>query len=375
MPITYAVLFVTEDCNLRCPYCYVPKSPRRLDPAMGREVVDFMLDAPPRAKSVMICFFGGEPLLEFDTIRELIEYGEQRSQEADKRIKFGMTTNGTLLTDEIIDFATEHKLTINFSMDGGPESHNANRRTVDGKGSFEFVDQALKRLAARKYGHNVRLTFDAATVDRLFDNVQYLWDRGCGSISPQPVLSDGWTDEHLAVAKEQIERIGRGVLAEARRGKYRRIAGIHRLTQRLAKNGRRPKRACGAGSGLIAVDVEGNIYPCQRLLDHDEMRFGNLDEVAHRDVREAWLTFDSRRLEGCDDCRVAHVCAGGCTGANYMCTGDIYRPSPLQCEFIRMQYDVAKWLHRTLKAECNSVFERGVLRKTARQARKPDCVP
>ena len=375
MPISYAVLFVTEDCNLRCPYCYVPKSPRRLDPAVGREAVDFMLDAPDRVKSVMICFFGGEPLLEFDTIRELMEYGEQRSQEVDKRIKFGMTTNGTLLTDEVVDFAAEHKLTINLSVDGMAESHNANRKTIDGRGSFDLVDQALTRMAERKFGHSVRLTHNAATVGSLFDNVQYLWDRGCATITPQPALNDGWTDERVTIAKEQTDRIGRAMLAHMRSGKYRNIAGVHRFIKRLVSNGRRPRRACGAGSGLVGIDVEGNIYPCQRLLDHPETKFGNLNQVTHRDVREAWLTFDSSRLEGCDDCRAAHICAGGCTGANYMCTGDLYKPSSLQCEFIRMQYDVAKWLHDTLKAEQNPTFERVFLSKKKPRSRKPDCVP
>lgn len=202
MPITYAVLFLTEDCNLRCPYCYAPKGPRRLDVQVGRDVVDFMLAAPAKVKSVTICLFGGEPLLEFDTVRELVDYGERRSQEAGKRLKFGMTTNGTLISDEVADFMAAHKLTANLSIDGGPESHNRNRKTVDGRGSFDLVDAALKRLAARKFRHNVRLTYTAATVDRLFDNVQYLWDRGCNSISPQPVLNDGWTEAGVGAARE-----------------------------------------------------------------------------------------------------------------------------------------------------------------------------
>lgn len=165
------------------------------------------------------------------------------------------------------------------------------------------------------------------------------------------------------------------MLASMRRGEYRRIGGVDRLLKRIAKAGPRPRRACGAGSGLVAINVDGAIYPCQRLLGHAETKFGDLDGVTNRGEREAWLTFDSRRLQGCAECRAKPVCAGGCTGANYMCTGDLYQPSPLQCEFIRMEYDVAKWLHDMLKAEDNPVLERVTRRKRARPARKPECVP
>jgi len=102
VPITYAVLFVTEDCNLRCPYCYVPKSPRRLDPAVGREVVDFMLDAPPKVKSVMVCFFGGEPLLDSGARRELPFYSEWRRSESTGQTRLSRTTNGSLAAHDVL---------------------------------------------------------------------------------------------------------------------------------------------------------------------------------------------------------------------------------------------------------------------------------
>ena len=148
MPIQSAALYLTEDCNLRCRYCFVPKKPKRMSLEVGREAIDFMLAAPAKVKRVSIVFFGGEPLLEFDTLRELTLYGEQRSSEIGRQIKFSVTTNGTLVTDEVFEFLTKHNIHMNLSIDGGPKTQNRNRRMADGSGSFDLVERTLARASA-----------------------------------------------------------------------------------------------------------------------------------------------------------------------------------------------------------------------------------
>ena len=376
MPIRSAALFVTEDCNLRRRYCYVVKKPRRLSLDVGRETLDFMLAAPPDVKQVAIYFFGGEPLLEFGTIQALTEYGVRRSQEVGKRIHFGVTTNGTLLSDNVLAFLVKHKISINLSLDGGPDTQNTNRKMANGRGSFELVDRVIDRLVQHNPKQSVRMTYDVASAGALSENIEYLWGRGFTSLSPAPAVEDKWTKRDLAVAEEQYRRVAYAVLARMRRGEYRRIGYLEKFMRRIAATRkRRPRQQCSAGTTYVGISVDGEIYPCHRFIGYRQFKFGNLDQVTHPANREKFLTFDANRLTICDGCRARLICGGGCFAANYACTGDMYRPPPTQCAFIRMHYDAAKWLYDKLRAEQNDLLERVVLRKRKRPADEPACPP
>lgn len=369
MPIKSAALFLTEDCNLRCRYCYVPKKPRRLAPKVGREAVDFMLAAPPSIKKVSICFFGGEPLLEFETLKALVDYGEQRSKEVDKPISFSMTTNGTLVSDEVFDFLVGHKIRVNLSCDGGQKTQNANRKMVNGNGSFDLVDRTLKRLVKHNAKQGIRMTFDPSSAGAIYENVQYLWSCGVTNLSVVPAVECNWTEPTLAEARAQYQRVAEEVVERMREGDHRRIGFMEKYVKRIATSKQRPKRQCGAGNAYVGISVDGDIYACHRFIAYGGFKFGNFDCVANRADRERFLTYDSNRFTGCDGCRARLTCGGGCSAINFACTGDIDAPAPNQCEFIRMQYDIGKWFHDTLKAEKSPLFDR-IVRPQQKQERQ-----
>ena len=371
MPIQSAALFLTEDCNLRCRYCYVPKKPRRLDLAIGREAIDFMLAAPANVKRVSIYFFGGEPLLEFGSIQALTQYGERRSQEAGKGIHFGVTTNGTLLSDKVLDFLAAHKISINLSIDGGPETQDANRPRADGGSSFDLVDGALDRVVKRNPKQTIRMTYDAGSVGALYDNVRYFWGRGFFNLSPAPAIEDNWTQSTLDTAKDQFWHIAHDLLYYMRRGEYRRVGYIEKFMKRIGTRKERPLAQCSAGRSYVGISVTGDIYPCHRFIGYRAFNFGDLDHVSGPENRKIFLTFDSNRLAVCDGCRVRTVCGGGCSAANYATTGDLYTPSPNYCAFARIHYDIAAWLSKKLREENNPLLDRVILRRKTKRTPSP----
>ena len=358
MAISAVSLYLTEACNLRCRYCFLSKQPRRLPVEVGRNVVDFMLAAPPKVKRVSIYFFGGEPLLEFGMLKELSLYGRERAKELGKDLRLGVTTNGTLLTDEVIDFLFEQKISINFSVDGKPETQDANRKTADGKGSFALLDSALAEVVKRNPSQGVRMTYDTSSVGSLYEDHEYLWGRGIKSTSPIAAFEDDWTEEQLGVAREQYQLMAQAVLERMRKGDLRKVGFLAKYAQRLARNGKRMKQPCGICNGYIGVSVDGTVYPCQRFAACDGYPLGTLSEVTDLEARRLLLTFDSSRLPGCSACSARMVCAGGCPAVNYVCNGDIYQPWDTQCAIIRMELEAATWLCEQLVAESNPLLDR-----------------
>ena len=386
MSISTVSLYLTEACNLQCRYCFLSKQPRRLPVEVGRNVVDFMLAAPPKVKRVSVYFFGGEPLLEFDTLKELTLYGRARAKELGKDLNLGVTTNGTLLTDEVIDFLFDQKISINFSVDGKPETQDANRKTIDGKGSFALLDAALAKVVERNPSQGVRMTYDSTSVGSLYQDHEYLWGRGITRTSPIAAFEDDWGEDDLARAGKQYQLIAQAVLERMRNGDLRRVGFLAKYAQRLAQNKRRMKQPCGICNGYIGVSVDGTVYPCQRFAACDGYPLGTLSEVTDVDARKLLLSYDSSRLPGCDDCPARMGCAGGCPAVNYVCTGEIYQPWPTQCAIIRMESETAKWLYERLVAGSNPLLDRllgkpakGSTERTNEAGRDglpfPDCQP
>ena len=358
MAISTVSLYLTEACNLRCRYCFLSKQPRRLPVEVGRNVVDFMLAAPPKVKRVSVYFFGGEPLLEFDTLRELTLYGHARADELGRDLHLGVTTNGTLLTDEVIDFLFEHKISINFSVDGKPETQDANRKTVDGQGSFALLDAPLEKVLERNPSQGVRMTYDTASVGSLYEDHEYLWERGITNTSPIAAFEDDWAEADLAAAGEQYRLIAHAVLERMRKGDLRQVGFLVKYARRLERKGKRLRQPCGICNGYIAVSVDGTVYPCQRFVACDGYPLGTLSAVTDVEARELLLSYDSSRLPGCDDCPARVACAGGCLAVNYVCTGDIYQQWPTQCAVVRMEFETARWLYDRLVAESNPLLDR-----------------
>ena len=358
MSISTVSLYLTEACNLRCRYCFVHKQPRRLSVELGRRVLDFMLAAPPAVKRVSVFFFGGEPLLEFGTMRELTAYGRAEAKARGKELRLGLTTNGTLMTDEVLDFLFANQFSINLSLDGKPETHDANRRTLDGQGSFHLVDRAISRILKHNPYQGARMTYDPESVGSLYEDHEYLWGRGFTNTSPIPVLEQAWPAEALAEAEHQQRLMAAAILARLRRGDVRRVGFLSKYVRRLEANApQRLRQPCGICNGYIGIATDGVLYPCQRFAASGAYPFGTVGEITHPENRRAMLSFTSAHLQGCDGCPARMACAGGCPAVNHVCTGDITRPWPTQCAFIRMEYAVSTWFYEAVKAEDRKLLD------------------
>jgi len=375
--ISVVSLYLTEACNLRCRYCFLKKQPRRLSMETGRQVVEFMLAAPPKEKQVAIYFFGGEPLLEFETLKALTLYGRRRAEEVGKELRLGVTTNGTLLTDEALDFLFDHKVSINLSVDGMPATQDFNRKTVNGAGSFQALDAVIDKILARNPRQGARMTYDPQTVHSLHADHEYLWERGFRYTAPIAALEADWTEESLAAAGEQFQRIAAAVLERMRAGDLRYVVFLTKYIGRMSTFKRRMRIPCGVCAAYIGISVDGGVYPCQRFSAADSCRFGTLQEVTDPDMRRKFISYESRHLRGCDECPVRMFCAGGCPAVNVLCAGDIYTPWPAQCAIIRSQFRAASWLYEQLKKENNPLLPKLLQGSQYRQKRRssPTCEP
>jgi len=375
--ISVVSLYLTEACNLRCRYCFLKKQPRRLPVDLGRQVVDFMLAGPPKVKQVSVYFFGGEPLIEFETIKELTLYGRSQAAQKGKKLRLGVTTNGTLMTDEILDFLFGHKISINLSLDGRPETQNMNRQTATGHGSFPLIDGVIDSLLARNPNQGARMTYDTKSVHTLYEDHEYLWSRGFKNTSPIAAFEDNWTEETLATAEEQYRLIAQAVLERMRAGDLRRVTFLTKYIGRIATLKRRIRIPCGVCAAYIGISVDGVIYPCQRFAADEACAFGTLHEVTDPEMRRKFLSFDPRHLEGCDECPARMYCAGGCPAISWLCGGDLYSPWPGQCGIIRREFKTALWLYRQLKKENNPLLAKII--QSSRYARNrrslPACEP
>ena len=166
-----------------------------------------------------------------------------------------------------------------------------------------------------------------------------------------PVVESNWSERMLDIAREQYQHIAEAVLDGMRRDDYRQIGFLGKYIKRITSSERRPRRQCGGGTQYVGISTQGEIYACHRFIGYGGYRFGDLDEVTEPSSREKFLTFNSASLTMCEGCQAKLTCGGGCPAINFECTGDSHRPAPNQCAFIRMQYDISKWLYDVLTAE------------------------
>jgi len=343
-------LFLTQDCNCRCSYCYVEHTPARLDAATACRAVDWLLGVCP-VDTARICFFGGEPLLEFDRMREIVEYGDVAAKKAGKRLRYMMTTNGTIWSDEIAAWIRGHKVGVNLSCDGRPETQDRYRALRTGEPTYPLVVRTLKALLDMRGRQNVRLTYTAENVHELGANVRHVWELGAQSVHPAAAVNTAWTDERLAVLERELRDLARETIERGPEN-YRRCGAIAKPVAKLVAAGKRPKgyrqRAkyqCGAGHSYLAVACDGGLYPCHRFVGMGAYRLGDLSGHVCEVNADLWSLYDANSLfPGCYGCPSRGVCAGGCPAVTYQATGYLDTPSLIQCAITRIETDVARWV-------------------------------
>lgn len=309
------------------------------------KAVEFLIRNSERHE-LEIDFFGGEPLLNFETVRRAVSYGRELERSSGKKLHFTVTTNGTLLNDEIIEYLNENIDNVVISIDGRQEVHDAIRYFANGKGSYERILPLTRKLVEGRGSkeYYIRGTYTANNLD-FTNDVMHLADLGFQEISIEPAVGQigaaAITREHLPRILEEYETLARKYLERLAAGKPFRfyhfnlnLYGGPCIYKRIT--------ACGAGVEYLAVSPQGDLYPCHQFVGEPGFLMGNLEDgIINLELLERFKRSNIFSKEACRGCWAKYFCSGGCHANSYFTTGDIGRPDELTCAMQRKRIECA----------------------------------
>lgn len=371
-PISTMVLNVNTGCNLSCTYCYKedltsPDKGERMDFRTAAEAFELLLKEAAARDRVNLVFFGGEPLSNMKLIREVTDYAERRAAEEGKTVDLSLTTNATLLTDELIKWFDEHRFGLTISMDGPRALHDLNRKTVGGKGTYDVVVAKVRRLLARYRSRPVgaRVTLTPGVTDVIAIHRHLKRELGFFEVGFSPVtagdmemfnLSEGELAEVFAGLKE----LGYHYLEGALRGENNGFSNMHQLMTDLVE-GTRKSLPCGAGLGMLAVDKEGGLNLCHRFTGSDLPTFGNVADGIDKPRLGAFLEdMLDRSDRSCRSCRIRNLCSGGCYHESYARYGDPAHPVHHYCDILRDWVDFGIEIYTRIMDENPEFFTKHI---------------
>ncbi len=342
-------IHICHDCNLRCRYCFADEgayhSEREfMSEETAKKAIDFLLENSGNRKVLEVDFFGGEPLMCLQTIKNVVAYAREKGDKLGKKFLFTTTTNALLLDDDAIDFFNREMENVVLSLDGRKEIHDAIRKTKNGKGSFDFVIENIKKFVRARGDKNyyVRGTFTAKNLDFSKD-VIFLAENGFDSISMEPVVTEiddlAIKPEHLPAVLDEYENLCDKYLEKHRKGE-----GFNFFHFNIDLEGgvclQKKVSACGAGNEYFSVVPNGDIYPCHQFAGDKDFLMGNVYEGRfNKNIREKFASSCLFTREGCGDCFAKFICSGGCAANNYHFEGDINKPYKTTCEMMKKRIE------------------------------------
>lgn len=353
-PIKAMCLIAANDCNLACKYCfanggdYGAANKSKLDYETGVKAIDFLVANSGDRENLEIDFFGGEPLLNFEIIKRLVEYGRSLEDIHGKKFRFTITTNGVLLDDEKIDYINREISNVVLSIDGRPETNDNMRVKRDGKSGcyYDIIDnykELVKRRGDKDY--YVRGTYTKHNLNFPAD-VIHLYEQGFDQISVEPAV--GGADDDFAITKLDLpkifmeyERLAAIMLEYGKRGK-----GFNFFHFMLDLNDGpcaiKRLRGCGSGNEYIAVTPEGDIYPCHQFIGIEKFLMGNVvSGEFNAEIKDVFSKAHIYNKEECKKCWAKFYCSGGCNANNYVYAGSISSPHKLSCEIQKKRIECA----------------------------------
>ncbi len=331
-------LFMTQACNLRCDYCFVDgMRPLRPSEDLVRRMVDFSLVECGEEPKITLCLFGGEPLLERRLMRTAATYARARAAEVGKSVAFDVTTNGTLLDEDAMEFAREFGFRYLVSVDGDEVAHDLHRRRPDGRGSFaSVVDKIplLHRWCTEDAGARVTVSHD--TVSRMALGIRRLHALGFNYFQIAPVDSAEWSEDELCEYERQLREVARFYVETSSCERPVRLATFETAAAEMRKGLYANQWGCHAARGRLSVDCEGRIFPCAKFAGMQKgagmFQLGTLDDgITEWDARSLVANAHPQTRHGCTGCENARYCSGGCLVTNLESTGSMYRPSKVFC--------------------------------------------
>ena len=345
-------LHVAHTCNLNCSYCFASQGKYSGERALmsfevGKAAFDFLIKNSGTRRNLEVDFFGGEPSLNFDVVKRLVEYARSIEGEHNKNFRFTYTTNGMILTDEMMDFLNKEMSNVVLSLDGRREVNDHFRRDYRGKGSYDTIVPNFKRLVESRGGKNyyVRGTFTHNNTD-FTNDILHMADLGFTELSMEPVVCPpgdpyALTDEDLPILFEQYEILAKEMIKRKKEGRgftfyhymldlkhgpciYKRITG------------------CGSGTEYMAVTPWGELYPCHQFVGDEKYSLGNVfDGVKNTAVQDEFRSCNAYARPECKDCWARLYCSGGCAANSYHSTGSISGVYRYGCELFKKRIECA----------------------------------
>jgi uncharacterized protein len=346
-------LHIAHDCNLACRYCFAGEGEyhgRRalMSFEVGRKALDFLVANSGSRRNLEVDFFGGEPTMNFEVVRQLVEYGRSIEKEHDKNFRFTLTTNGILLDDEIMEFANKEMANVVLSVDGRKEVNDYMRPTRNGLGSsYDIIMPKFKKLADSRNQTNyyVRGTFTHNNTDFSKD-VLSLADEGFEQISVEPVVAPPTAD--YAIREEDLETICReyDILAKELVNRKREGRGFNFFHFMIDLNGgpcvAKRLSGCGSGCEYLAVTPWGDLYPCHQFVGNEDFLMGNVDDgITRTDIRDEFKSCNVYSKDKCRKCFAKFFCSGGCAANSYNFHGNINDAYDIGCEMQRKRVECA----------------------------------
>ena len=345
-------LHVAHTCNLNCSYCFASQGKYHGDRALmsfevGKQALDFLMENSGTRHNLEVDFFGGEPLMNWDVVKQLVAYARSVEKERGKNFRFTLTTNGVLIDDDVIEFANREMSNVVLSLDGRKEIHDATRVDYAGKGSYDKIVPKFQKLVESRggKGYYMRGTFTHQNPDFTKD-VFHMADLGFTELSMEPVVCAAddpmaLTPADIEIVKEQYEILAKDMIAREKAGKP--ITFYHYMID-LTEGPCIYKRisGCGSGTEYMAVTPWGDLYPCHQFVGEEAYKLGDIwNGVTNDALREEFRACNAYARPECKDCWAKLYCSGGCAANAYHATGriqGIYEPG---CELFKKRIECA----------------------------------
>ncbi len=348
-------LHVAHDCNLACQYCFAEEGEYHGDRSMmslsvAKKAIDFLVQNSGQRVNLEVDFFGGEPLMNFDVVKETVYYAKNLEENHNKKFRFTITTNGVLLDQDKMDFINEHMYNVVLSCDGRPEVHDFMRPASNKKGSYDLVMPKFKELIRQRgnKSYYIRGTFTHHNLD-FAEDVMHMAQEGFEQISVEPVVAP--LEEAYAIQREDIpqlieeyQRLAERMQDEKKNGKafdffhfMIDLTGGPCVAKRLT--------GCGAGFEYLAVTPQGDLYPCHQFVGMEQFKMGDLDTgVKQEALQKEFKGCNVYAKEACQTCWAKFYCSGGCSANAYNYQGSIQEAYAMGCELEKKRVECAIYM-------------------------------
>ena len=348
-------LHVAHTCNLNCEYCFASQGKYHgvralMSFEVGKRALDFLIENSGTRHNLEVDFFGGEPLMNWGVVKQLVAYAREQEKIHNKNFRFTLTTNGILIDDDVIEFSNREMSNVVLSLDGRKEVHDRLRKDYAGKGSYDIIVPKFKEFVERRgnKSYYMRGTFTHANTD-FTNDIFHMADMGFTELSMEPVVcapsdASALTEADLPVLFEQYEILAKEMIKRKREGRpftfyhymldlkhgpciYKRISG------------------CGSGTEYVAVTPTGDIYPCHQFVGDEKYLLGNIyDGISNTEVQNEFKLCNAYARKECDDCWAKLYCSGGCAANSYHATGKITGIYEYGCELFKKRIECAVML-------------------------------